>query len=78
MKKLLSLLLCLGTSVVLMAQTQKVTGSVQDAQTGEPLIGVSVIEVGTTNGVVTDIDGNFKLEAQSGAKLKLSYVAMPR
>lgn len=39
MKKLLSLLLCLGTSVVLMAQTQKVTGSVQDAQTGEPLIG---------------------------------------
>lgn len=74
MKKLLSLLLCLGTSVVLMAQTQKVTGSVQDAQTGEPLIGVSVIEVGTNNGVITDIDGNFKLEAQSGAKLKFSYV----
>ena len=74
MKKLLSLLLCLGTSVVLMAQAQKVTGSVQDAQTGEPLIGVSVIEVGTTNGVVTDIDGNFRLEVQSGAKLKLSYV----
>lgn len=74
MKKLLSLLLCLGTSVVLMAQTQKVTGSVQDARTGEPLIGVSVIEVGTNNGVITDIDGNFKLEAQSGAKLKFSYV----
>ena len=74
MKKLLSLLLCLGASVVLMAQTQKVTGSVQDAQTGEPLIGVSVVETGTTNGVVTDIDGNFKLEVQSGAKLKLSYV----
>ncbi len=55
MKKLLSLLLCLGTSVVLTAQTQKVTGSVQDAQTGEPLIGVSVIEVGTNNGVITDI-----------------------
>jgi TonB-linked SusC/RagA family outer membrane protein len=50
-----------------------VSGTVTDEKS-EPLIGVSVLEKGTTNGVVTDLDGNFKLKAHNGAKLTFSYV----
>ena len=74
MKKIITLLFCLGATVTLFAQSQKVTGSVQDAKTGETLIGVSVLEVGTTNGIITDLDGNFSISVQQGAKLQLSYV----
>ena len=58
----------------LMAQTMYVSGTVIDDQTSEPLIGVSVLEEGTTNGIITDIDGNFTMEVQQGATLQLSYV----
>lgn len=52
----------------------KVSGTVKDAN-GEPLIGVSVVEVGTNNGTVTDIDGNYTLSVKSGgARLKVSYI----
>ena len=62
-------LLC---SAVMMAQN-KVSGTVLDA-TGEPLIGVSVLEAGTNNGVVTDFNGDFTLTVKQGAKLTFSYV----
>ena len=62
-------LLC---STVMLAQN-KVSGTVLDAA-GEPLIGVSVLEAGTTNGVVTDFDGKFTLNVKQGAKLTISYV----
>ena len=62
-------LLC---STVMLAQN-KVSGTVLDAA-GEPLIGVSVLEAGTTNGVVTDFDGKFTLTVKQGAKLTISYV----
>ncbi len=61
-------------SSAVMAQQLKVNGHVQDATTGEELIGVSVLEAGTTNGTVTDIDGNFQLSVSQGATLQLSYV----
>lgn len=51
----------------------KVSGTVKDAN-GEPLIGVSVVEEGTSNGAVTDINGNYTLNVKPGAKLKLSYI----
>lgn len=41
---------------------------------GEPLIGVSVLEVGTSNGVITDMNGNFSLEVSSHSVLQFSYV----
>ena len=50
-----------------------VSGTVKDAN-GEPLIGVSVLEVGTQNGAVTDMYGNYKLNVKLGAKLKISYI----
>ena len=52
---------------------QKVAGKVKDAN-GEPLIGVSILVKGTTNGTVTDIDGNFSLQADKGAVLEVSYI----
>ena len=56
-----------------MLAQNKVSGTVLDA-TGEPLIGVSVLEAGTSNGVVTDFDGNFTLTVKQGAKITFSYV----
>jgi iron complex outermembrane receptor protein len=62
-------LLC---STVMLAQN-KVSGTVLDA-TGEPLIGVSVLEAGTSNGVVTDFEGQFTLTVKQGAQVTFSYV----
>lgn len=50
-----------------------VKGKVIDAM-GEPVIGATVKEVGTNNGIVTDIDGNFSLAVQPGASLEISFV----
>lgn len=52
---------------------KKVTGTVKDAN-GEPIIGATVVEKGTTNGTVTDFDGNFVLEATEGTSLEISYI----
>jgi len=59
----------------LWAQQRQVTGIVKD-QTGEPIIGASVLEKGSTNGVITDLDGNFKLTVSNAVKavLQISYV----
>jgi len=59
----------------LWAQQRQVTGIVKD-QTGEPIIGASVLEKGSTNGVITDLDGNFKLTVSNAMKavLQISYV----
>jgi len=51
-----------------------VSGSVLDSKSKEPLIGVSVVEKGTTNGTVTDIDGTFVLKTPSNATLVFSYM----
>ena len=55
------------------AQTRQVTGLVTDAN-GEPMIGVNVTVVGTTNGTITDIDGNYSLSVASNAKLQFSFI----
>ena len=54
-------------------QNQGIKGTVVDA-TGETLIGASVKVAGTTNGAVTDIDGNFILNCKPGATLEVSYI----
>lgn len=61
--------------VCFMAYAQKtVTGTVKDAA-GEPMIGVSVLVDGTTNGGVTDLDGNFTIQkVPNNGVLKFSYV----
>ena len=65
-----SLLLC---STAAMAQSQK-SGVIKDAN-GEPLIGVTVLEQGTSNGTVTDVNGRYTLKTtKPNAKLKVSYI----
>ncbi|WP_301886687.1 SusC/RagA family TonB-linked outer membrane protein, partial [Bacteroides congonensis] len=54
-------------------QNSKLTGTVVDAN-GEPVIGANVTVVGTTLGTITDIDGRFSLNANSGAKIKISFI----
>ena len=51
----------------------KVSGTVVDSH-GEPIIGASVVVKGTSNGTITDLDGNFTLEVPTGAILVVSYV----
>lgn len=64
--------IALGT--VASAQQQvDVNGTVKD-ETGETIIGATVMEDGTRNATVTDFDGNFRLKTAPGAKLKISYV----
>ncbi len=63
----LSLLL----STIMYAQ-QEITGTVTDAM--GPVIGATVMEKGTTNGTVTDFDGNFKLKVEAGKTLVFSYI----
>ena len=60
-----------GFSMLQQSVTTK--GTVVDAK-GEPLIGVSILEKGTTNGTITDFDGNFTLQTAKGATLEISYI----
>lgn len=55
------------------AQTT-VSGRVVDSETGEPLIGATVLEKGTSNGVIADMTGSFSISVNSGATLEISYV----
>ena len=61
------------TTVLALAQ-MKVHGTVMDKGLNEPVLGATVLEVGTTNGTVTDFDGNFELTVKEGASLQFSYI----
>lgn len=52
---------------------KKIKGTVKDVK-GEPIIGATVIVKGTTNGTITDFDGNFFLNAEDGVNLEISYI----
>ena len=73
MKKCLFTLCCMLLSLWTFAQQKDITGVVIDNH-NEPLIGVSIQEKGTTNGTITNIDGQFSLQVNSGATLVFSYV----
>lgn len=60
-------------STTVWGQKVKITGTVID-NTNEPVIGATVMESGTSNGVATDMDGHFTIEVKQGAKLKFSYI----
>ena len=50
-----------------------IKGQIVDAE-GEPIVGATVVEVGTTRGTVSDIDGKFQLNSRANAKLRITYV----
>lgn len=56
-------------------QKQSVSGTIKDP-VGEPVIGASILEKGTTNGTITDFDGNFTLNVAPGATLVISYIGL--
>lgn len=59
----------LNIPLMLFAQSgYKVKGHVVSAEDNEPMVGVSILEKGTTNGVITDIDGNYTLEIKGYGK----------
>ena len=87
-KAMFALLLCTGfiathpmpvqaalaeVSVASVQQQRQASGVVKDAM-GEPVIGATVLEKGTTNGTITDIDGKFSLNVKPGAVIEISYI----
>lgn len=67
-------MLFLSNLGVLAQNSVSIKGQVVDAGTQESLIGVSIQEKGTTNGIITDIDGNFTLQVTSGSTIVFSYI----
>ena len=72
LKRLLLSTLLILASTILYAHTE-ITGTVID-ETGEGVIGATVMEKGTSNGTVTDLDGNFKLNVAVGTMLVVTYI----
>ena len=56
-----------------MAQKKSITGIITDTA-GEAVIGASIVEVGTTNGTVSDVDGNFTLSVSDNASIQVSFI----
>lgn len=73
MKKFISLFFVLLMTLQAYSQTRNVTGTVKDS-TGEPLVGVAVVEKGGSNGVITDLDGNFSIDVKDDAVLTFSCI----
>jgi len=67
------MLLALVVSITAFAQKANYSGVVVDGH-GDPIIGASVVQKGTTTGTVTDLDGNFKVSADAGSTLVISYI----
>ena len=78
-KRLMLWLVCLFAGVnLMMAQTSTVTGVVTSHEDGEPVVGASVLVVGTNIGIMTDIDGKFAISnvPASAKTLRVSFVGM--
>ena len=73
LKRFVASALLVMVSTIMCAQKIEVSGTVVD-ETGEAIIGASIIEKGTSNATISDFDGNFKLSTSSGAKIVVSYI----
>ena len=74
-KFLFLLLSFMMMSATALAQKRTYTGTVVDDQ-NEPVIGASVVQKGTSNGTVTDFDGNFSVSVDEGSTLVISYIGL--
>ena len=72
-KKLISILAVILLSIGAYAQPKLVTGTVVDGS-GLSVIGASIVEKGTQNGVITDLDGHYSINVQAGATLEVSSI----
>jgi TonB-dependent SusC/RagA subfamily outer membrane receptor len=73
MKRIQAIFFCLILSASIFADIS-VKGTVIDADSSEPMIGVSILVKGTTTGTITDFDGNFEMNVPDKATLQLSYM----
>ncbi|MGL5894502.1 MAG: SusC/RagA family TonB-linked outer membrane protein, partial [Bacteroidales bacterium] len=73
MKKIYLFLLLMLTSISMYSQSKQIKGVVLDALR-EPIIGATVVELGTSNGTITDFDGKFVLDVNPKSKIKVSYI----
>ncbi|MFW5822932.1 MAG: carboxypeptidase-like regulatory domain-containing protein, partial [Tangfeifania sp.] len=76
MKKILFFVLCSLFTLGTFAQDISLSGTVTAADDGQPLPGVSVVVKGTTQGTVTDVDGNYQLEVPREAVIQFSFIGM--
>lgn len=74
--RILYILLFLSISTVAFAQEMRVVSGVINDSNGEPIIGVSVVQKGTTNGTTTDLDGFYELRAPLGSTISFSFLGM--
>ena len=75
-KRLMTLVAGLTLSTGMAFAQSQISGKVTSSEDGSPVIGASIKVAGTNTGTVTDIDGNFSLNAPAGAKLEISYIGM--
>ena len=75
-KRLMMALACLLLSLGTVLAQNQIKGTVVAADDGQPVIGATVKVVGTNNGTVTNVNGEFSLSARTGAVLEVSYVGM--
>ena len=75
-KRLMTVVAGLALSTSMAFAQSQISGHVTSSEDGSPVIGASIKVAGTNTGTVTDIDGNFALNAPAGAKLEISYIGM--
>ena len=75
-KRLMTVVAGLALSTSMAFAQSQISGNVTASEDGSPVIGASIKVVGTNTGTVTDIDGNFTLNAPAGAKLEITYIGM--
>ena len=75
-KRLMTLVAGLTLSTSMAFAQSQISGKVTSSEDGSPVIGASIKVAGTNTGTVTDIDGNFALNAPAGAKLEITYIGM--
>jgi len=73
-RRYLSVLFVLGAFTAALAQGRVISGKVTDAGDGSPVPGVNILEKGTSNGTVTDADGNYSISVGDNATLVFSFV----
>ena len=75
-KRLMTVVAGLALSTSMAFAQSQISGKVTASEDGSPVIGASIKVVGTNTGTVTDVDGNFSLNAPAGAKLEITYIGM--
>ena len=75
-KRLMTVAAAIAVSTSMAFAQSQISGKVTSSEDGSPVIGASIKVAGTNTGTVTDIDGNFALNAPAGAKLEITYIVV--